>query len=95
MHWKETLIKSSDIKWKHHLKSTDDGRLDFDLHLPLTELFKKQAQVAMLQGMMNMLMFYVDAQKDGNQIGHEDLAKLFTDCGFRKMGKKMLELTEK
>lgn len=82
MNWEEILIKSKDIKWKHHLKNTSDGKLDFDLHLPLTDLFRGQTKIAFSQGMLTMLQFHIKHQEDKKAIEVEDLVALFRECGL-------------
>lgn len=88
-HWEETVIKSKDIKWKHRMKTTDDDKLDFDLHLPLTELFRGQARGAFLQGMLTVIQFHIKQQEDDKPVAVEDLASLFNECGFPEIALKM------
>ena len=91
-HWKETLIKSSDIQWKRpRMKSTDDDRLDFDLHLPFTGLFNAQAKRAFAAGMMAMLQFHVKQQEDKHSIEVGDLIALFNECGLPEVAKQFVK----
>lgn len=89
MNWEETLIKSKDIKWKQHVKNTSDGKMDFDLHLPLTELFRAQARESFAKGMFTVLQFHAKHQKDKKIIGVEDLVALFNECGLPEIAKKI------
>ncbi len=90
MNWEETLIKSKDIKWRYHVKNTDDGKLDFDLHLPLTGLFKMQTRMAFANGMITMLRFHVKHQADKKAVEIEDLVALFNECGLPEIADKMM-----
>jgi hypothetical protein len=80
--WRDTLLKSKDIKWKQKLTNVEDGKLDFDLHLPLTELFEKQAFYSFLAGMVLVFKFNMDILKENRSIEVADLHKLFTDAGY-------------
>ena len=80
--WKDTLIKSKNIKWKQKLTNVEDGKLDFDLHLPLTELFEKQAFTSFLYGMIFVFKFDMGILKENRSIEVADLHKLFTDAGY-------------
>ena len=93
MNWRDTLLKSSDIKWKQKVKSTDDGKLDFDLHLPLTELFERQALLSYLQGAYDVLMFQTNFRSNnpGKTIEVEDIAKHFIECGLPQVAVKLRE----
>ena len=83
MHWRETLIKSSDIAWKK-LKpiTTDDGKLDIILSLPLTTLFEQQAKRSFALGMNVVLQFLTQHHKENKPIEPEDIVKLLYDCGL-------------
>jgi len=82
MHWEESLIKSKNIEWEYKFNNTNDGKLDFDLHLPLTELFRWQAKKAFEDGMRTMLQFHIKHQESGKAIGIDDLTELFEECGL-------------
>ena len=87
MHWEETLIKSKSIKWKQRIKNTNDGKLDFDFHLPLTELFRSQARESFTHGMFTMLQFHAKHQGNEKAIELEDLVALFNECGLPEIAK--------
>ena len=89
MHWRESLIKSEDIKWKPMLKVINDNNLDFNLHLPLTALFEAQARQAFAFGMVTMMKFHIGYQGDEKPIEIADVIKLFNDCGLPEVAKKI------
>jgi hypothetical protein len=82
LNWRNTLIESKNIKWKHKFTNVEDGKLDLDLHLPLTELFEKQAFTSFLAGMIIVLKFDIDMAGSNRKIEITDLHKLFTDAGY-------------
>lgn len=89
MHWKETLIKSEQIKWKKVApKNIEDGRLDFTHTLSLTNLFENQAKTAFANGMLTMLQFHIQSRVDNKPIEVNDLAKLFNGCGLPEIAKQ-------
>lgn len=90
MKWEETLIESKNIKWKHHIENTKDGKLDFDLHLPLTGLFRGQAKHSFTQGMFTMLQFHIKHQEDDKAIEVEDLVALFNECGLPEIANSII-----
>jgi len=94
MNWEDTLIKSTNIKWNRpRIKSTNDGKLDFDLHIPLTELFRGQAKTSFAHGMMTMMQFHVSHQEDNKEkIELKDVVDLFNECGLPEIAKKLTRL---
>ena len=91
MHWKDTVIKSSQIKWRNiKPKSIDDGKLDFDLHIPFTNLFERQAKISFAQGMMTMMQFHTQSQTDKKLIEISDVVKLFNECGLPEIAKRFV-----
>jgi hypothetical protein len=93
--WESTLLKSKNITWKHVLKNTDDGKLDFDLHLPLTELFKSQAKHSFEVGMMMMLNYQIFKQLKGEQIQLEDLVELLNKVGLPEVSNQIKATIDK
>ena len=90
MNWEETLIKSKNIKWKHLIKNTGDGKLDFVLHLPLTELFRAQAKYSFGCGMWTMMQFEIKHQEDKKSIEVSDVVALFNECGLPEIADKIV-----
>lgn len=87
--WKDTVIKSESIKWKRVTpKTITDGKLDIDLHLPLTALFEAQAKNSFAYGMMTMMQFHTQSQRDNKLIEVGDIIKLFNDCGLPEIAKQ-------
>jgi len=83
MHWKETLIRSEQIKWKRlPVKHIADGKMDIQVNIPLTDLCEAQAKEAFTGGMLTMLQFHVQRQVEERAIEIADLIKLFNDCGL-------------
>jgi hypothetical protein len=80
--WESTLIKSKDFKWKSVYKNKEDGKLDFDLHLPLTALFKRQAKQSFAQGMIVMMGYFISKQNENKSIDANDLDLLFNQVGL-------------
>ncbi len=93
MHWKETVLKSEQIKWKGpRIKNIADGKLDFNIHLPLTALFEDQAKQAFAHGMLTMYAFLTtDQHQEVKIITRADLSKLFQDCGLPEIAKQIEE----
>lgn len=91
MNWQDSIIKSSEIKWRHKLKSKDDGKLDFDLHLPLTGLFHRQAKRAFSYGVSATFAFYAKLQDEKRKIETEDIVAFLNECGLPELAKHLLE----
>jgi len=81
-HWKETLLKSENIKWtRPRIKNIKDGKLDFNLTIPFTGLFESQARQSFAEGMIEMLKFHI--HHDNNKpIEFDEIVQLFEDCGL-------------
>jgi len=92
--WESTLIKSKDVKWKHILKNTDDGKLDFDLHLPLTELFRFQAKHSFKMGLITMIQFQIEQQIKNKPASNEDLIELFNKVGLPELANELKEIDD-
>jgi hypothetical protein len=93
--WESTLIKSENIKWKHKLTVKMDGKLDFDLHLPLTELFRQQAKKSFAAGMMIMMNYHIVRQVEGESITVDDLVELLNNVGLPEHAKDLKALGDK
>ena len=94
-HWEDTLIKSSDIKWKRlRVTSTDDGKMDLDLHLPLTNLFRGQAKRSFEAGIAAAFQFHMKIYEESRPIEIEDLASFFNECGLPELAKQVIERAE-
>jgi len=90
-HWKETVIKSEEIKWKRpRFKITEDGKSDVVITIPLTAMLEAQAKRAFTEGMLAMLQFHLEAQANDKLIDIPDMVKVFKDCGLPEVA-KMLE----
>jgi len=88
-HWKETVIKSEQMKWKRPpIKNIDDGKLDVIITIPLTELFEAQAKGSFAEGMLSMMQFHMKSQTDEKYIGMTDIVKLFKDAGLPEIAAK-------
>lgn len=88
-HWKETIIKSKEIKWKRPpIKTIEDNKLDVIVTIPLTALFEAQAERSFAEGMLEMLRFHIQSQNDKKLIDVADLVKLFNECGFPRIAKR-------
>lgn len=91
-HWKNTILKSNQIKWKRPpIKNIEDGKLDMLIKISLTSLFEIQAKTAFADGMLAMLEFHVKKQGENETIEIEDLIKFFTDCGLPEIGERLLK----
>lgn len=87
-HWKETLIKSENIKWtRPRVKTIKDGKLDFILTVPVTSLFESQARQSFAEGMIEMLKFHI--YHDAKPIEFPEIVKLFGDCGLPEVAKAL------
>jgi hypothetical protein len=96
MHWKDTVLKSSQIKWTNcKPKSIDDGKLDFDLHIPLTSIFEGQARISFAQGLTTMFEFMNDLIQTKKQINLQDFVKFYEDCGYPDFAKDIKTLKTK
>jgi len=90
MHWEETVLKSQDIKWEApKITNRKDGKLDFYLRLPLTNLFRMQAKISFMKGMLNMTNFMVEKQNSGELINEQDLERLFNDSGLPEISERL------
>lgn len=90
-HWKDTVLKSNQIKWKRPpIKNIEDGKLDILITIPLTSLFEIQAKTAFADGMLAMLKFHIENET----IKAEDLIKFFTDCGLSEIGERLFKNKE-
>jgi len=96
MHWRDAVIKSKSITWKKaKVETSEDGKLDFTLTLPLTSLFEGQTKKAFLEGMFTMMEFYTQHQADNRPIEVIDLVNLFNDCGCPETAKQFEKHLEK
>ena len=92
MNWKDTVIKSDQIKWKRlPVKNIAGDKLDIQVNIPLTNLFESQARQSFLQGMFTMLQFHIQHQVDKRSIGFTDLIGLFNLCGLPEIATLLLE----
>jgi hypothetical protein len=83
MNWENTVIKSSDIEWKScKPKSTNDGKLDVDIHIPLTAIIEGQARKSFAMGLQVMYDFMYDFIKHSKQIDLQDFANFYDACGY-------------
>ena len=88
MNWKETVLKSSEIKWRRpKMKSVDDGKLDFIIHLPLTNLFRRQAKRAFSHGVAATLAFIAKHQESGRPIETSDIVAFLNECDLPELAK--------
>jgi hypothetical protein len=87
--WERTLVKSKDIKWQHKVRNTSDGKLDFDIHLPLTAIIQGQARRSYAQGMIDMMAFHVKHQEASQPIDIDDLYELFLKAGFPEIAERI------
>jgi hypothetical protein len=56
--YKNYLIKSKNVKWKPvEIKNVEDGKMDFILTIPLTEMFDNQAKAAFMGGVLALFKF--------------------------------------
>ncbi len=90
MGWERTLLKSTDLKWQHKIKNTADGKMDFDLRLPLTDLFKAQAKQSYAQGLMDAINFII--KHEGDNFTKEDLFKLFNEAGLSDLNEALKKM---
>lgn len=89
-HWKDTVIK--DIKWKQpKLTTTEDGKLDFNIHIPLTDLFETQAKYSFMAGVVIALNFYGDAQTINKVITQAELHEWMNKIGMGDIVNKLKE----
>ena len=91
MHWKKTLMKSEDIKWKGLHAENIAGKLDIHLKIPLTNWIEAQAKASFAAGMLTMLQFHVQKQTEKSSIEVADLIKLFNDCGLPDIANRFKE----
>ncbi len=88
MNWKDTVIKSNDIKWvRPRVKSTDDGKLDFDIHLPFTGLFEGQAKQSFAQGVLETFKFFGEHKS----ISVDDIYAFLKECGLSGIAEQLIE----
>lgn len=89
-HWKETVFKSEQIKWKRPpIKNIKDGKLDILITIPLTSLFEAQARHAYIEGMRSMMEMLIQSQTEKRVIEVTDIVKLLNDCGFPELAKEI------
>jgi hypothetical protein len=93
--WEGTIIKSKDFKWEQPaIKNTADGKLDFNIHIPLTALFERQARRSYARGMFDMMLFQIQMQKSKKIIDAKDLQNLFTKVGLPEIAEKFKDAPE-
>lgn len=93
--WESTLIKSENIKWKHKLTVKKDGKLDFNLHLPLTELFRHQAKKSFAEGLTVMMNYFITKQIERESITVQALVELLINVGLPEYAKDLNFLGDK
>jgi hypothetical protein len=83
MNYKDTILKQSQIKWKQpKMKVKDDGNVDLNIHVPLTELLDKQALNSFTKGVLHMMTLYADCQTNKVEITSELIVSKFTEWGL-------------
>ncbi len=92
MHWKETVIKQRQIKWKPlKVANVEDGKLDIILTIPLTNLIEGATKSAFTHGMLTMLQFHIQKGREKKIIEVPDLVKLFIESGLPEVAKELEE----
>ena len=90
MHWKDTIIKSSDIKWKSCKPiSTDDGKLDINMHIPLTGIVEYQAKKSFMDGLNAMYEFVYELRHTKKTICLQDIATFYEQCGYPEIASQI------
>ena len=83
MHWRDSLLKSEQVKWRRPpVKNIKDGKLDILITLPLTALFEVQAQRAFGDGMLAMATFQIKMYEANKVPQLTDFVKLFEEVGL-------------
>lgn len=91
MSWKKTIIKQPNIQWQPiKIEVIEDGKIDLDLHIPLTQIVELQACQSYSQGILDALEFVL--KMNGN-----DVTKGILSEQFRKwdMPNELIEFIEK
>ncbi len=76
MNWKETILKREEIG-EFHNGWTEDGKLDIDIHIPLTEILRCQARNSFMLGIQSL--HGIMAELSETDATDEEKAKLLTD----------------
>jgi S-methylmethionine-dependent homocysteine/selenocysteine methylase len=83
MNWKDTLIKSEDITWKNpKIKNLKDGRIDFILTIPLTNIVEMQARLSFLKAIREYHFFMIDNAKLPLEEFNTKLKEKLVEWGF-------------
>lgn len=90
MHWKDTVLKSKEIKWvRPRIKNIEDGKLDVNLNIPLTQLIEGQAKLSFTHGVVQALNFTADYQRNKRTIKTQDLLGFLNGCGLPELVDKI------
>jgi hypothetical protein len=92
--WKKTLIKGEQVKWDNTMTIVNDGKLDFDLHLPLTGLFLAQARASYFCGLLDALNWIGKMQTEKKVITKKRIARYFASRGYPEHAASFLNQTE-
>ncbi len=66
MNYLDTVLQNKDIKWKHpKMKIIEDGKVEFILTIPFTDILKEQAYRSFAAGMVALLKFF-EENKDAD-----------------------------
>lgn len=81
--WRDSLIKSKDIKWQRNVKAknVEDNKLDINIFLPLTTIFEGQARQSYLCGVVDTLAFLSDSK---TTVTKQSIVDFLTESGYEK-----------
>lgn len=83
MHWKETMFKQSEIRWKQpKFKYVDDDNIDLILTVPISKLIEEQARKSFTFGVYEVLKFMGSVKVDGSVNLNKLLKDKFIEWGM-------------
>jgi hypothetical protein len=90
IHWKDTLIKAKNIKWKAgKLKWKDDGSWDLNIHIPLDMVLKRQAKYSFMAGVAETISWWGKCQGTGTKLDTPDIQKWLIERGCNELAEKL------
>ena len=83
MNYKDTILKQKEFNWTNpKINISKDGKVDFDIHIPLTDILDKQAQRSFTFGVIELMKFAAKLQQKEQLITPSLLRSKFIEWGL-------------
>lgn len=84
MNYKDTILKFKNIQWQPaKIKQSRDGKIDVNIHVPITDLIEMQAKQSFLMGIKEYERFIVTVPNDATvEQANEFISLQYKAWGF-------------